>query len=367
MRSSEMTHCCRELRWYFILTLVIAGLGVFPRGGQCDAHVCDCPYPGDGNADLYIDVDDVIFIQNLILGGGTDIQDPDCPTTRGDYNADGFVDVVDLYLVFEQYLGQTEPPSDPCACGYPCELPPAIGYATVWVESKNVDPGTVDTIGIYVSNSTAIYGLVVPLAIRAITAYPAAITARWVPEGRVDTWMLGTTILAYDNESGLCGFAPPGGLGNTSPDAVVFLNTLDSRLPAGADTLVPSMQIIITTPDSTGSFMIDSTCADPGHHLAFFEGRDYAKGIPSFHRGDITVGACDCPNQGDFNTDGQLDALDLNYLIEIIFFQAPDVRDPNCPTGRSDINVDGFPDALDLNYLIQHLFYKGPPPVDPCG
>lgn len=77
--------------------------------------------------------------------------------------------------------------------------------------------------------------------------------------------------------------------------------------------------------------------------------------------------ACACPFQGDLNADGFPDALDLNELIDGLFFGGTIVTDPLCPTGRGDLNNDGFPDALDLNYLIDQLFFGGPPPIDPCN
>ena len=80
-----------------------------------------------------------------------------------------------------------------------------------------------------------------------------------------------------------------------------------------------------------------------------------------------TPPACACPHQGDLNADGFPDALDFNHLIDALFFGAPLITDPECPTSRGDLNNDGYPDALDLNYLINQLFFGGPPPVDPCN
>ena len=62
--------------------------------------------------------------------------------------------------------------------------------------------------------------------------------------------------------------------------------------------------------------------------------------------------------RGDFDHDGDLTALDLNALIDFLFFSAP----PPSPVDLADLNCDGFPDALDLNYLIDHMFFSGPLP-----
>ena len=75
---------------------------------------------------------------------------------------------------------------------------------------------------------------------------------------------------------------------------------------------------------------------------------------------------CDCPNQGDYDESGFLDGVDLNALIEALFFNGVEPYDPACPTSRGDFNNDGVPDALDLNDLIDHLFFSGPQPADPC-
>ncbi|MBD3299103.1 MAG: hypothetical protein GF341_10640 [candidate division Zixibacteria bacterium] len=73
-----------------------------------------------------------------------------------------------------------------------------------------------------------------------------------------------------------------------------------------------------------------------------------------------------CPWQADFDEDGFPTAVDLNTLINIIFFNASDVQDPGCPSARSDFNYDGVADAVDLNALIQHLFFNAEGPCDPC-
>ncbi|GAB4321769.1 MAG: hypothetical protein Kow0074_12810 [Candidatus Zixiibacteriota bacterium] len=332
------------------------------------AEACNCPYQGDLDGSGDINIDDFIAVQNLLIGGGSDVQDPECLTTRADYNADGFVDVVDLYELFDEYLGGNNPPADPCVCGFPCELPHALGVASVAVESKTMEPGTTDTIGVFVSNTTNIYGLVIPLTIRAVSAYPRVISARFVPEGRVDVWMMGTTVLEYDLENGSCGgFGAPGSVGPSSPDAFVFLNTLDSRLPPGADGDTASIEIIVTLPDSAGTFEIDTTCADPGHHFVFFETSQFAKLYPSFQKGVVTIGGCECPHQADLDTDGYLDASDLNAMMDVVYFSMSDPQDPLCPASRTDFNADGYADAQDINDMINHLYFSGPPPIDPCS
>lgn len=76
-----------------------------------------------------------------------------------------------------------------------------------------------------------------------------------------------------------------------------------------------------------------------------------------FTEGAVSVGYT---QRGDMNSDGHFDALDLNELIDQIFFGG----DPPCPAYVSDMDCNLVPDALDLNYLIDLLFFGGPP--SPC-
>ena len=57
---------------------------------------------------------------------------------------------------------------------------------------------------------------------------------------------------------------------------------------------------------------------------------------------------CFCFNEGDLDGDSFFDAVDLAFVIDIVFFGQPDVLDPGCPMTRSDFNCDGFADAVDL-------------------
>lgn len=83
--------------------------------------------------------------------------------------------------------------------------------------------------------------------------------------------------------------------------------------------------------------------------------------------GSVAIeGCCACPHQGDIDANGVPDAIDLNLLIDVLFFGGLDVQDPSCPVSRCDIDMSGYPDALDLNLYIDYLFFGGSPPPDPC-
>lgn len=107
------------------------------------------------------------------------------------------------------------------------------------------------------------------------------------------------------------------------------------------------------------------TDIDGDYDLDLFVGEEDG-GIDFYRRNGAGV-FCDCPFQGDLDASGVPDALDLNDMIDVLFFGVPEVHDPNCPSGRSDVDCNGVGDALDLNFLIDQLFFGGPDPCDPCG
>ena len=79
---------------------------------------CSCPSQGDiaerpsGNG--VIDVFDVIEIIGIAFSGSPDIQDPQCPKTRGDVDNNGVTDVFDvIYLIATAFSGGPNP-VNPC-------------------------------------------------------------------------------------------------------------------------------------------------------------------------------------------------------------------------------------------------------------
>jgi len=76
---------------------------------------------------------------------------------------------------------------------------------------------------------------------------------------------------------------------------------------------------------------------------------------------------CDCPLQVDLDGNGFIDATDLAFVIDIVFFGQPDIEDPVCPATRADFDANGFADATDLAFVIDHVFFGQPGPPDPCA
>jgi hypothetical protein len=75
---------------------------------------CDCPHQCDYDDNGFLDSVDMSVLIDVIYAGGTDIQDPTCPTTRGDFNGEGFPDSVDLVLLIDHLFAGGPGPADPC-------------------------------------------------------------------------------------------------------------------------------------------------------------------------------------------------------------------------------------------------------------
>jgi len=337
---------------------------------------CNCPSQGDIDGDGFLTAFDLPKFLEILMLNSPDVQDPQCPATRSDFNADGFVDMADEGLLMENLFFGGANPEDPCACGYPCPRSLAAGTGNVFVESKTVDSEEQSSVGIYLTNSSELTGIVIPLMVRAIDNYPSALSASKRSDSRLQGHLGNGGIYELDIMNGACaggpgtGFGTVGSVGPSSPDAFrfSFLDPLSPSLPAGSDISVPSLEISFTAPTTPGTFEIDTTCTNPDQHLAFFETGNFGEVVPSFVKGIITVD-CDCPNQGNLVVTSEspvIDPLDLNALIDVLFFSAVDPQDPHCPRTRGDFNNDRLSDPVDLNLMIDYLFFSGEMPCDPC-
>lgn len=240
-------------------------------------------------------------------------------------------------------------------------------------------------IPIRIVNDTALQGIVTPLVIRNtsggafVTSVKGSFADRLPPGGPISDV---TFVNHYPTENGNCKAGQSGGFGASSvvadtnaqavsgpPYAILFsrFSTTSPRLAAGAD-VTGSLVLTVDINDQDGTFEIDTTCIDPTNHLYWVEDGPFIKnGIPAtFTKGVVTVLACDCSFQSDFDADGFATALDLGSMIDLLFDGATDIHDQACPSTRGDFDCDGFATALDLGGLIDYLFAGGDPPCDPC-
>ncbi len=83
------------------------------------------------------------------------------------------------------------------------------------------------------------------------------------------------------------------------------------------------------------------------------------------------IGVCDCGTIGDCVENGQIDAVDVVYLVNYVLRQtgpAPQ-SDPTCPVvNRGDFDCDGIVALSDVVKMVNFVYrYPAPGPCDPCG
>ncbi len=78
------------------------------------AESCNCPFQGDVNGDLALDVFDVITVIGIAFSGDPDPRDTGCPATRGDVNFDAGTDVFDLIYLIDAAFSGGPMPVNPC-------------------------------------------------------------------------------------------------------------------------------------------------------------------------------------------------------------------------------------------------------------
>jgi hypothetical protein len=79
-----------------------------------DGEVCDCPFQGDGDLDGYLTPLDMGFVIDVLFGGGSDMQEPLCLSSRFDLDCDGFATPLDLGVMVDYLFAGGDPPCDPC-------------------------------------------------------------------------------------------------------------------------------------------------------------------------------------------------------------------------------------------------------------
>jgi hypothetical protein len=119
--------------------------------------------------------------------------------------------------------------------------------------------------------------------------------------------------------------------------------------------------------NGTGSFNFTPSAGQTGQYSAVFIASDGFLADSESVPVTVTDPTCSCPLQLDISADGFVDASDLAFIIDIVFFGAPDVQDPTCPVTRTDFTFDGFADATDLAFVIDHVFFGGTGAVNLCG
>jgi len=77
---------------------------------------------------------------------------------------------------------------------------------------------------------------------------------------------------------------------------------------------------------------------------------------------------CNCDDHGDLNLDGNIDPLDVSYMVNFVF-KGLDAREqlPTCSGDNGDWDCDGSVDPIDFAFYVSFVFKSlGDGPCDPC-
>ena len=174
---------------------------------------------------------------------------------------------------------------------------------TFTIPSMSVGRGETDTIGIFISNEMVLDGIVVPLVLRAQTPGSYVSFMEYVlPPGSRLTTRLNSFVVnsTHPTEDGLCKEEQAGGFSGVvpadynSPDAALFVaigSSESQQLNPGDDLLsgIPSLGLEFTATGQPGTFLVDTTCTDPGNHLTGSLTAPTTEYIPDFFAGIVTI------------------------------------------------------------------------------
>ncbi len=141
----------------------------------------------------------------------------------------------------------------------------------------------------------------------------------------------------------------------------------DDPLPAQQNKVIITLTFDVTA--NPGQFEFDTACFLVGQtRFAFVDRFGFTHG-DRFTKGIITITGCVCPDQGDCNGDGFLNAADLVLMVNhALLDQLPvPLQGPDCPVSTADWNCDGRVNIIDIGRMAGYLFrWPRRPPCDPC-
>jgi hypothetical protein len=76
---------------------------------------CACPHQSDFDDDGFLTALDLGTLIDILFAGGSDVQDPDCPSARADLDCDAFATALDLGVLIDHLYAGGDAPCDPCA------------------------------------------------------------------------------------------------------------------------------------------------------------------------------------------------------------------------------------------------------------
>lgn len=115
----------------------------------------------------------------------------------------------------------------------------------------------------------------------------------------------------------------------------------------------PGVSISSSTVDFMASVLRDTANADIPHSTAI---------------GAVVTTTCCCRFQGDLDSSGTFDIIDVVSLVEYIFRAGPvPFQDAGCPEHRGEITCDQTPNVIDIIELIEVTFRGGDPDFHICN
>lgn len=283
---------------------------------------------------------------------------------------------------------------------------------SVVLESRTFQTGQLQcTIGVFLSNSVGLQGIVLPLEFKSLSggAYIAsALSIDRQPGSRlycsifgpfphtpcqadVCCYMEGIVSNRYFPLPSGPPCSSPGSSSYTtaaaqvdyvSPDAILsniysipdeHFSTWDDFDPGSDPTSTDSASLVMTfaVNDSVGTFVIDSVCVRPAAHIGFVDNNTNL--IPVAFTPSVVTLACRCDCHGrPADCDGQIDILDVVSAVQVAFASAPEIPDlnPLCPSVTSDVDCDGATTVVDVIHVIDVAFRGADPAIsfcDPCA
>jgi hypothetical protein len=215
------------------------------------------------------------------------------------------------------------------------------GVDTVFVDQVYATPGDTVVLRVTLSNpATAVAGMTIPL--------------QYVGTG--------ITLLSVTHvDRGLAFDFPTDLIDNVQQSVLLGYVSLDTLLEPGKGMLA-ELTFAVDTAAPEQTVVVDTTMIPPSNTLAIVDAVSVST-IPEFVPGVITVLQCLVDLTGDVQEDGQIDIVDIVYLVSYLFRAGPA---PLPVPISADVQCDGNVTVADVVYLVNYVLKAGAAPCDVC-
>jgi len=153
---------------------------------------------------------------------------------------------------------------------------------------------------------------------------------------------------------------------NDANTVTLFVLVVDEEPLAVGEGLFATLRFYVDA-SSDEPVIIDTTFIPPAGSYIFSE--PDATPVPTeFMPGSITV-VCDCGRWGDVNADGQVNPVDVVFMVNYVYLGKDMVVPyPNCPYDAGDVNCDGQRNPVDVVFYVRYTYHgRDMFCPDPCG